>query len=166
MAVIYLGLGSNKAPDHHLKFAIESLSQEFGVLEISPIYRSKAVGFSGEDFLNAVVRAETTMSVSELKQFLTRLEDQCGRDRSQPKFSDRVLDIDILLYDDLRGEFDGLVLPREEIHRYAHVLKPLVDIAPRLKIPGGNQTYQELWEIFQGDRSLVTHKLDDKESPQ
>lgn len=157
--LIYLGLGSNKDPDRHIKAAIDALKASLGEIELSPIYRSVAVGFSGDDFLNAVASARTDLSVAELKQYLTALEDQFGRDRDQPKFSDRVLDIDILLYDDWVGEFDGLVLPRDEITKYAHVLKPLADLAPHLRHPGTPLTYQELWETFTGDRHLIPHEL-------
>lgn len=162
MPEVYLGLGSNKTPDHHLSLAIEQLAANFGAIEVSPIYRSKAVGFLGDDFLNAVVRIQTSLSVGDLKRFMTELEDACGRDRSQPKFSDRVLDIDILLYDDYHGVFDGLTLPREEIGHYAHVLRPLADIAPTLIAPDHGQTYQTLWDAFEGDRSLILHTLDSR----
>lgn len=156
---IYLGLGSNKNPDQNIQVAIEALKTRFGDVLISPIYRSVAVGFSGDDFLNAVAMAKTDLSVSELKKYLTALEDQAGRDRAQPKFSDRVLDIDILLYNDWVGEFDGLVLPRDEITQYAHVLKPLADLAPDLIHPGTQQTYRALWDGFMGHRDLIPYEL-------
>ena len=156
---VYLGLGSNKDPDRHIQKAIGALSETFGDVVVSPVYRSEAVGFSGDDFLNAVVLVHTDMSVAEIKARLTAIEDQYGRDRSLPKFSDRVLDIDLLLYDDWAGEFDGLGLPRDEITEYAHVLKPLADIAPDTIHPGSKQTYRALWDNFQGDRTLVPHEL-------
>jgi len=115
------------------------------------------VGFEGDDFLNAVARVSTDWGVGQIKRYLTELENQHGRDRNQPKFSDRVLDIDLLLYDDWMGEFDGLSLPRDEITRYAHVLKPLADLAPDLIHPGSDQNYATLWDAFTGDRSLMPH---------
>src|SRR5699024_8206481 len=99
-------------------------------------------------------RIETDLSPTELKHWLTELEDAYGRDRSQPKFSDRTLDIDILLHDDKIGRFDGLTLPRGEILQYAHVLKPRADLAPDLKHPETGRTFAEHWEAFEGDRSL------------
>lgn len=156
---IYLGLGSNKNPEHHLKEAIKVLEAAFGEVTLSPVYRSVAVGFSGDDFLNAVALVHTDWSIGEIKRFLTELENRFGRDRNQPKFSDRVLDVDILLCDDWSGTFDGLALPRDEITRYAHVLKPLADLAPNLVHPGGEQTYDDLWHAFDGDRHLIPHPL-------
>ncbi len=159
MATVYLGLGSNKAPDYHISWALKALTKHFGDVACSPIYRSVAVGFDGDDFLNAVTCIQTDREVGEIKELMTVLEDQCGRDRSQPKFSDRVLDIDILLYDDKVGTFDGLSLPRDEITQYAHVLKPLADLAPTLCHPGTHQTYQMLWDTFTGDRAIYEHTL-------
>ncbi len=155
----YLGLGSNQNAKRNMASGIAELRDAFGQVRISPIYRSPAVGFSGEDFLNAAAVVQTDMSVGELKAWLTALEDRHGRDRSQPKFSDRSLDIDILLHGDKVGDFDGLVLPRDEILKYAHVLKPLADIAPKLKHPVTGQTFAEHWAGFEGDRSLQAVEL-------
>lgn len=152
----YLGLGSNQNAESNMAAGIAELRARFGDVEVSPIYRSPAVGFSGEDFLNAAALIRTDLSVGELKAWLTALEDRHGRDRSQPKFSDRSLDIDILLHGDKVGRFDGLELPRDEVLKYAHVLKPLADIAPDLKHPATGQTFAEHWARFDGDRSLQT----------
>ncbi len=154
MTNAYLGLGSNQDPEKHLAAGLAALRERFGDMELSPVYRSCAVGFEGHDFLNATARIRTDVSVTELKTWLTDLEDRHGRDRSQPKFSDRALDIDILLYGDLVGDFNGLILPRDEILKYAHVLRPLADIAPNLKHPVTGKTFTEHWQCFVGDRSL------------
>jgi 2-amino-4-hydroxy-6-hydroxymethyldihydropteridine diphosphokinase len=154
MSTVYLGLGSNQDAEANIRAGIRALYRNFANTAISPVYRSEAVGFSGKDFLNCVARIDTDLSPTELKDWLTELEDEYGRDRSQPKFSDRTLDIDILLHDDRVGDFDGLVLPREEILKYAHVLKPLADLAPMLKHPETGKSFAEHWAEFDGDRSL------------
>ena len=153
-ATVYLGLGSNRNAEANIAAGIQALRKAFGNVRISPVYRSPAVGFEGSDFLNCAAVIKTGMALGELKQWLVELEDRHGRDRSQPKFSDRTLDIDILLYDDLVGEHDGLELPRDEILKYAHVLKPLADLAPQLRHPVTGKTFAEHWERFEGDRSL------------
>ena len=155
MARVYLGLGSNCDAEAHIVAGIKALQEAFEQIRISPVYCSRAVGFEGSDFLNCAAVIDTDLALGELKQWLTDLEDAHGRDRSQPKFSDRTLDIDILLYDDLIGEHDGLELPRDEILKYAHVLKPLADIAPDLTHPETGMRFSEHWERFEGDRSLV-----------
>jgi 2-amino-4-hydroxy-6-hydroxymethyldihydropteridine diphosphokinase len=154
VSTAYLGLGSNRNAEDNIRAGIRALYRNFANTAVSPVYRSPAVGFSGADFLNCVARVDTDWSPARLKDWLTALEDAYGRDRSQPKFSDRTLDIDILLHDDKVGDYDGLTLPREEILAYAHVLKPLADLAPQLAHPVTNKTFAEHWEAFDGDRSL------------
>jgi 2-amino-4-hydroxy-6-hydroxymethyldihydropteridine diphosphokinase len=150
----YLGLGSNRDAETHIAAGIAALRATFRGVSLSPVYRSPAVGFEGSDFLNCAARVETEMDLAELKQWLVELEDRHGRDRSQPKFSDRTLDIDILLYGNQVGDFDGLTLPRDEILKYAHVLKPLADLAPRLEHPVTGVTFAEHWKRFEGSRTL------------
>ena len=95
---VYLGLGSNVDAERHLAAGVDALRERFGRVECSPVYRSEAVGFSGDDFLNACCRIESDLSPEALKAWLTGLEDAHGRRRDLPKFSDRTLDIDVLLF--------------------------------------------------------------------
>lgn len=155
MSTVYLGLGSNQDAERNLRAGVEALERQFGQVDLSPFYRSPAIGFSGEDFLNCAARIRTDWSPARLKRWLTELENLHGRDRAQPKFSDRTLDIDILLHDDRIGDFEGLELPRAEILKYAHVLKPMADLAPRLRHPVSGTTFADHWDAFDGDRSLV-----------
>ncbi len=164
MSTAYLGLGSNRNAESNIRAGVRALYRNFANTAVSPVYRSTAVGFSGNDFLNCAARIETDLTPGELKDWLTALEDEYGRDRSQPKFSDRTLDIDILLHDDKVGDFDGLTLPRGEILKYAHVLKPLADLAPGLKHPETGKTFSEHWDEFEGDRSLEPAELGDRQS--
>ena len=151
---IYLGLGSNVDARNKLAAGVAALREHFGEAECSPVYQSEAVGFKGEDFLNACCRIEADMQPEALKTWLTDLEDRHGRKRDLPKFADRTLDIDILLFGDRVGRFGNLVLPRGEILKYAHVLKPLADLARDLKHPQTGKTFGEHWCEFDGDRSL------------
>jgi len=153
---VYLGLGSNVEPSRHIAAGFEALRDTFGDVLCSPVYCSSAVGFSGADFLNAAARIRTDRSVGELKTWLTELENQHGRDRSQPKFSDRSLDIDILLHGDKVGTYDGLTLPRDEILEHAHVLRPLADIAPELVHPLTGLSIRSHWLDFTGDKALIS----------
>lgn len=150
MSTAYLGLGSNIDATGHIPSGIEALRESFSRVELSPIYRAPAVGFHGSDFINLVARIETDLSPLDLKRFLHALEDRHGRDRAQPKFSDRTLDIDILLYDDLYLLSPELEIPRDEILTAAHVLKPLADLAPDVLHPVVRRTMAQLWNEFPG----------------
>ena len=148
MSIAYLGLGSNIDASSNISSVIDALRQTFGRVDCSPVYQTPAFGFEGNDFINLVVRIETDMSPLELKNFLTNLEDRHGRNRQSPKFSDRTLDIDTLLYDDLYLLSPALNIPRGEILEAAHVLKPLADLAPELLHPVTRKTMIELWNAF------------------
>ncbi|HET8898016.1 MAG TPA: 2-amino-4-hydroxy-6-hydroxymethyldihydropteridine diphosphokinase [Rhodanobacteraceae bacterium] len=136
MATAYLSLGSNIEPEHYLRAAILALRQHFATVELSPVYRCRAVGFDGADFLNAAARIETSLGPHELDDWLHALEDAHARDRSGPRFSSRTLDVDLLLYDDLVLDGPGrLKLPRADLVTQAFVLKPMLDLAPELIHP-------------------------------
>lgn len=152
MSTAYLGLGSNVDARANISSGIAALREAFGAIVLSPVYRAPAVGFAGNDFINLVARIETGLGPLELRNFLHDLEDRHGRDRSRPKFSDRTLDIDILLYDDLYLLSPLLEIPRDEILTAAHVLRPLVDLAPELQHPVRRRSMAELWSDFPGDR--------------
>jgi 2-amino-4-hydroxy-6-hydroxymethyldihydropteridine diphosphokinase len=151
VSTAYLGLGSNIEAEAHIAAGIAALREAFDNVVLSPIYRAAAVGFSGNDFINLVARIDTTLEPLELKRFLHALEDRHGRRRDVPKFSDRTLDIDILLYDDLYLLSPELEIPRDEILTAAHVLKPLADLAPDLRHPVRRQTMSDLWRAFRGE---------------
>ena len=153
VSTAYLGIGSNVNAERNVSAGITALRKAFGDVALSPVYRSTAVGFSGDDFINLAAGIETQMQPLELKEFLNQLEDRHGRKRDLPKFSDRTLDIDILLYDDLYLHSPALVLPRPEILEYAHVLKPLADLAPRLIHPVTHLSMADIWHDFEGNRS-------------
>ena len=150
MSTAYLGLGSNIDARANIVSGIEALRERFARVELSPVYRAPAVGFSGDDFLNLAARIETDLSPLELRDWLHALEDRHGRDRRQPKYSSRTLDIDILLYDDLFLLSPALEIPRGEILTAAHVLRPLADLAPDLRHPVLRKTLAELWSAFPG----------------
>lgn len=155
MSRVYLGLGSNVDAGRNLASGIAALREAFGAVGLSPTYRSRAVGFEGEDFLNLAASIETEMQPLRLKHWLNDLERRFGRRHDVPKFSDRTLDIDILLYDDLWLRSPELELPRDEILKHAHVLAPLADLAPEVVHPIAGRTIAELWQAFAGDRGAL-----------
>jgi 2-amino-4-hydroxy-6-hydroxymethyldihydropteridine diphosphokinase len=152
MARVHLSLGSNLEPQTHLRAAIGELRARFGAITVSPVYRSEAVGFDGADFVNLAVGLDTDLSAQELNDWLHALEDRHGRRRDVPRYSDRTLDVDIVLYDDLVTDGPGhLQIPRKEL-RHAFVLKPIADIAPDLRHPLSGERMAALWAAFPSQR--------------
>jgi 2-amino-4-hydroxy-6-hydroxymethyldihydropteridine diphosphokinase len=140
-----LSLGSNLEPGRHLRAAIAALRARFGEVRLSPVYRTAAVGFEGGEFLNAGALIDSDLDPVALDAWLHALEDAHGRDRSAPRFADRTLDLDLVLYDDRIVDGPGhLRIPRDEL-RHAFVLKPLADIAPGMVEPRSGLTLAELW---------------------
>jgi len=148
MSIVYLGLGSNIDARSNISSGLDALRLAFNRIECSPIYQTAAFGFKGDDFINLAARVETDLSPLELKNFLTDLENRHDRNRQSPKFSDRTLDIDTLLYDDLYLLSPALSIPHGDVLEAAHVLKPLADLAPDLLHPAVRRTMIELWNEF------------------
>ncbi|HEY5851542.1 MAG TPA: 2-amino-4-hydroxy-6-hydroxymethyldihydropteridine diphosphokinase [Lysobacter sp.] len=141
----YLSLGSNVDAIHHLRAAVAALRERFGAVALSAVYRTRAVGFDGPDFHNAAAIIQTGLDPQALNTWLHALEDRHGRDRSGPRYGDRTLDIDIVLFDDRVLEGAGnLRIPRPEL-KHAFVLRPLAEIAPDVPVPGSGQTLAQLW---------------------
>ena len=148
MADVFVSIGSNVDAERHVRLAVFELERHFGPLKLSRVYRNKPVGFDGDDFLNLVAQFGTVREAAEVNATLHRIEQAGGRTRNAEKFGPRTLDIDMLLYDDLIIKEPGLMLPREEITRYAFILRPLAELAGERRHPGSEKTYAELWATF------------------
>lgn len=156
MARIYVSVGSNIEPEKYIRIGISDMRDEFGALDLSPVYQSEAVSFEGAPFLNLVVAFDTELSILETDACLQKIEDQNQRDRTGPRFSSRTLDLDLLLYDEQLFEQGKLVIPRSEITQNAFVLKPLVDIAPDLHAPDKAIRYADLWAAYPKEKQPLT----------
>jgi len=128
---IYLALGTNLGDRFaNLRAAIAALAPQAHVLAESRIYETPPWGFLDQPaFLNMALRAETNLPPADLLAFLKQLETDLGR---QPTFRNgpRLIDIDILFYDDLILTTPPLVIPHPRLHERNFVLVPLADIAP------------------------------------
>ncbi len=148
MPRIFLGIGSNVEPQRHICAALDRLAQQFAPLSLSPVYESEAVGFDGDPFHNFVAAFDSELALDALIARLKQIEDELGRDRDQPRFSPRTIDIDLLLYGEQVCDGEPLVLPRDEITRNAYVLRPLAELAPDLIHPRLGLRMAELWQTY------------------
>ncbi len=159
MAKVFVSVGSNLERERHIPQAIKELEEVFGPLTVSSVYESEAEGFEGPPFHNLVVAFDTDMTVEQVYEILKQIEHRHGRGPGSRKFASRTLDLDLILYGDLVLEdpkSGRQLLPRDDILRYAFVLEPLAEIAPRLRHPLLKKTYQELWQAF--DRNQIRQK--------
>ena len=169
--IVYLGLGTNQSDRlANLQAAREIFtpSPAFPIpsvhlLQASPIYETEPWGYLDQPaFLNQALEVETALPPPDLLAYLKNLEVQLGR---QPNFryGPRLIDIDILLYDDLVLSLPGLDIPHPRLAERAFVLAPLVDLAPDLRHPVAGQTMRQLLE-HTGRAGVVLHTLPGRSS--
>jgi 2-amino-4-hydroxy-6-hydroxymethyldihydropteridine diphosphokinase len=151
---VFVGAGSNIEPERHLRLAIDQLERQFGPLVLSSVYRNRAEGFEGADFLNMVIGFTTRETPAVIVAALERLHAQAGRVRGGNAFAPRTLDLDLLLYGDLVSE--QWRLPREDVTRYSFVLGPLSELAPELPHPVTGMTMAESWARYDRSRHPLT----------
>ena len=154
MSWIWVSIGSNINREHNTRAAVSALRTVFGDLKLSPVYETEAVGFDGDPFYNLVAGFSTVLTAQETTAIMKDIEAFNGRQQESPKFASRTLDIDLLTYGNSVIEQDGLQIPRDEILKYAFVLKPLADVAPDECHPVDGRSYLELWNNFQEKQSL------------
>lgn len=150
MERVYVSIGTNVDRRHYLRAGLTALRERFGPLAVSTIYECPAVGFEGDPFYNCVAAFDSNEPVETVHAALHTIEDRHGRDRSQPKYSPRTLDLDLLLYGDRVVREDRLVLPRPDVDQVAFVLAPLAELAGERSHPAHQATFTELWTRFDG----------------
>ena len=139
MHTVFISIGSNigsKVENVRNIIAALGAPGDIRVTETSPLYRTEPVDFTDQDwFVNAVVRVETGLDPWALLERLGRLEQEAGRVRGKQRFGPRIIDLDIILYDDLVMETEKLTLPHPRMHKRCFVLQPLCDIDPTVIHP-------------------------------
>jgi 2-amino-4-hydroxy-6-hydroxymethyldihydropteridine diphosphokinase len=145
---VYVGAGSNVAPEPNLAHAVAQLARAFPGARFSPWYRNRAVGFEGGDFINLVAAFDTDLPLHAVLAKLHAIEALCGRERNAPRWAPRSMDLDVLLYGDLVCDEPGLKLPRPDLLKRAYMLGPLAALAPEVMHPTARLTIGELWRRF------------------
>ena len=149
---VYLGLGSNIEREQHLVAGLEALDGFVSDMTCSAVFESNPVGIKSGLFFNLVVTGLTELPLAELDRRLKLIEADHGR--YAPGRKGLPLDIDVLLYGEQVGNFDGLILPRAEILKNAFVLWPLSLIAPDRVHPEAGVSFEKLWADAQIDQQL------------
>jgi 2-amino-4-hydroxy-6-hydroxymethyldihydropteridine diphosphokinase len=136
--IAYIGIGANLGDARaNVDDAVAwlALLPESRLLRTSPYYRSAPIDSSGDDYVNAVVAIDTRLVAEDLLAALHRIEAEHGRERPY-RNAPRTLDLDLLLYGDAIIDTDTLIVPHPRMLERAFVLRPLLDIAPAIAVPG------------------------------
>jgi 2-amino-4-hydroxy-6-hydroxymethyldihydropteridine diphosphokinase len=138
MAIVFLGMGSNLGDRLlNLEEACRMITTKIGrIIKRSSLYETEAVGYLSDSlFLNRVVEVETELDADALLQRIHKIEQDSGRVRNDKGYTDRTLDIDILLMGDLVLDVPGLCIPHPRMQDRRFVLTPLAELAPELIDP-------------------------------
>ena len=143
--LVYLALGSNVGNRAaNLKAAIAALPPQMEVKARSRVYETPPWGYANQEkFLNQVLQVQTYLKPEQLLKHLKRLEVALGREASFQN-GPRLIDIDILFFDDLVFESPIVTIPHPRLHERGFVLMPLMDLAPDLVHPLKKQSIREL----------------------
>ncbi|MCG1009509.1 2-amino-4-hydroxy-6-hydroxymethyldihydropteridine diphosphokinase [Salinicoccus sp. ID82-1] len=156
MAVVYLGLGSNLGDRReNLESAIHKLEDHASieVVRRSSILETAPYGKTDQpDFMNMCIMVETRVSPLDLLEVVLSVEHDMGRVRKEI-WGPRIIDIDILLYEDLELSLDELNIPHTEMHKRAFVLEPLAEIAGDVVHPGFGRTIETLRQELEAGKT-------------
>jgi len=150
MHQVFVSIGSNINPKENIKIAKGFLNKLFDC-KYSNLYNTKAEGFEGNDFINCVVGFETNLLATELQKHLKKIELKMGRTENQKGMSNRVIDLDMILYGDNVFQEDDIDIPSKGIEDYLFVLEPLAEIAGELRHPVSKIPFSELLKKLKVD---------------
>ncbi|HEC41517.1 MAG TPA: 2-amino-4-hydroxy-6-hydroxymethyldihydropteridine diphosphokinase [Bacteroides sp.] len=130
----------------NLLSAIELIEERLGrILKVSGIYESESWGYESKNrFYNQCLLVETSLGAEDCLPKILEIERMLGRDRSLSRYSDRIIDIDILFFDDMVLESDSLRIPHERLAFRRFVLLPLAEILPEFEHPLLHKSVREL----------------------
>ncbi|MFH1460706.1 MAG: 2-amino-4-hydroxy-6-hydroxymethyldihydropteridine diphosphokinase [Candidatus Omnitrophota bacterium] len=147
-ARVYLGIGSNlKNRKKNIAQALKLIEEnaDTHIIKTSPVYETNPVGrVSQGKFLNVAVKIETLLTPNKLLKLLKAIEAKLGRKKSKIKWGPRLIDLDILLYNNLVLNRKELSIPHKLMQERYFVLGPLNDIAPKIKHPLHKKTINKL----------------------
>jgi 2-amino-4-hydroxy-6-hydroxymethyldihydropteridine diphosphokinase len=153
----WIGLGTNLGDRREqLAKARQHLRDRGEIIRaVSGIYESASWGYeSGNMFYNQCLVLETDLSAEAMLRILQKIESEMGRVQSTGGYTDRIIDLDLLFFDDLVMHTDELVLPHPKIEERMFVLRPLAEITPQKIHPATGLTVSELFEKLPGKESV------------
>lgn len=152
MSEAFVAVGSNSPGNATAKIrdGLRHLRTRYGELTISPAYESADENGGEARFVNLAVSFNTILPAGQLLRELRNIERICGRYRSVQPETVVPLDLDLLLLGNAVVDDGPVKIPHPELARSAHMLRPLVDLAPGMTHPGLGLTFQDLWDKLGG----------------
>ena len=150
LSTVWIGLGTNLGNrEANLDVAIRALEQlPFADPTYSKRYETRPWGVTDQpSFINQVVRYNTPFGPFSILIALQKIEQQMGRQKTR-KWGERIIDLDILLYNNIQMKSQRLIIPHPYMHERIFVMEPLSEINPEGIIPGFTQTNKELAQII------------------
>lgn len=147
---VYFSIGSNlEDREFNIEDALDRIVENIGnVNRTSSFYETEPWGFkSPEQFLNIVAEADTDLNPADLMDTITKIENRMGRIRDKVRYTSRIIDIDILMYEDVIVNDVNLRIPHPLMHERNFVLVPMNELAPDLVHPGNGKTMSELLAV-------------------
>jgi 2-amino-4-hydroxy-6-hydroxymethyldihydropteridine diphosphokinase len=154
MARAFVGVGSNIDPEANVQKALTLLAFQVRILNLSTFYRTEPENRpEQEPYFNGVVEIETSLSPVSLKRtILQAIEGRLGRKREADRYASRTIDLDLLLYDRLVMNEDGVILPDPDILERPYLAISLRELDPELILPGDGTPLARVWKEAPPDR--------------
>jgi 2-amino-4-hydroxy-6-hydroxymethyldihydropteridine diphosphokinase len=161
MKKVFLGIGTNLGNrESNIKEVVKKIEEHIGnVLQASSVYETTSWGFNAEnDFLNMVLKVETVYSPFGLLKRALMIESMLGRVRNEEQYTSRIIDIDILLYEDQVIDIKNLKIPHPLLQERKFVLVPLCEIAPDMMHPVLKESFCALLDSCNDTNKVTKYK--------
>ncbi len=161
----YISVGSNigdKLLNCQKGISALTESDKSIIIEQSNFYKTEPVDYTNQDwFVNSVVKIETVLDPFQLLYELKTIEKNAGRTEGQIRYGPRILDLDIIFYDDIIINSSNLIIPHHRMHKRRFILKPVCDIDPKLVHPVLKMDMQYLLDnLYDKGQGVVQYCFD------
>ena len=161
----YIGAGSNigdKLLNCKNGFVALERTQNTQIIKWSKFYQTEPVDYKNQDwFINCVVKIETDLDPVKLIKELKSIEYDAGRMDDTVRFGPRILDLDILLFDEIVMNSSDLIIPHPRMHKRRFVLKPMCDIDPSIVHPVLIKKVSELLAVLdENEQRIIEYQCD------